>query len=198
MSTPPPPPPRGHFRLWPPSWTDWHIWPRSHHDGIDPMPNKMNLDYLTLFYCEFQKYEVMAMCVVGGQRYLFLYRFVYESEVLVTWFLVWVWEDWVPVYYVPFMFRGRPFLFSAVGFLLISKFFCVVLLVHKVSRSRFPFWRFLWVYLSFNFLYKLKFWLQNIPIDRRKPIIRLDMASFAHSEFRPHRFAQNKNGFAQK
>ena len=31
------------------------------------MPNKMNLDYLTLFYCEFQKYEVMAMCVVGGQ-----------------------------------------------------------------------------------------------------------------------------------
>ena len=37
-----------------------------------------------------------------------------------------------------------------------------------VSRSRFPFWRFLWVYLSLNFLYKLKFWLQNIPIDSRK------------------------------
>ena len=27
----------GHFRLWLPSWTDWHIWPRS-HAGIDPMP----------------------------------------------------------------------------------------------------------------------------------------------------------------
>ena len=55
--------------------------------------------------------------------YLFISRFVYKGEVLVTWFLVWVWEDWVPVYCVPFMFRGRPFLFSAVGFLLILKFF---------------------------------------------------------------------------
>jgi len=34
----------GHFRLWPPSWTDWHTWPRS-HAGIDPMPRKMNLDH---------------------------------------------------------------------------------------------------------------------------------------------------------
>ena len=34
---------------------------------IDPMANKMNLDYLTLLYCTFQKYEVMTMCVVGGQ-----------------------------------------------------------------------------------------------------------------------------------
>ena len=101
---------------------------------------------------------------------LFIYRFVYESEVLVTWYLVWVWEDWVPVYCVPFMFHGRPFLFSAVGFSLILKFFRVVLLVHKVSRSRFPCWRFHWVYLSLNFLYKLKFWLQNTPVDRRTPI----------------------------
>ena len=31
------------------------------------------------------------------------------------------------------------FFFSGVGFLLILKFFRVVLLVHKVSRSRFPF-----------------------------------------------------------
>ena len=41
----------GHLRLWPPSWTDWHIWPRSH---------------LKLLYCEFQKDEVMTMSVVGG------------------------------------------------------------------------------------------------------------------------------------
>ena len=33
----------GRFSVWPPSWTDWHTWPRS-HAGIDPMPDKMNLD----------------------------------------------------------------------------------------------------------------------------------------------------------
>ena len=31
------------------------------------MPDKMDLDYLKLLYCEFQKYEVMTMSVVGGQ-----------------------------------------------------------------------------------------------------------------------------------
>ena len=36
-------------------------WLRS-HAGIDPMPDKMNLDY-----CEFQNYEFMTMSVVGGQ-----------------------------------------------------------------------------------------------------------------------------------
>ena len=56
----------GHFRLWPPSWTDWHTWLRS-HAGIDPMPNTMNLNHLKLLYCEFHKYEVMTMSVVGGQ-----------------------------------------------------------------------------------------------------------------------------------
>ena len=34
--------------------------------GFDPMPDKMNLDYLKLLYCEFQKYEVMNFSVVGG------------------------------------------------------------------------------------------------------------------------------------
>ena len=65
--------------------------------------------------------------VSASDIYLFIPRFVYQSEVLVTWFLVWMREDWVPVSCVPFMFRGRPFLFSAVGFLLILKFFCVLL-----------------------------------------------------------------------
>ena len=36
-------------------------WPWS-HAAIDPMPDKMNLDY-----CEFQNYEFMTMSVVGGQ-----------------------------------------------------------------------------------------------------------------------------------
>ena len=27
----------------------------------------MNLDYLKLLYCEFQKYKVMTMSVIGGQ-----------------------------------------------------------------------------------------------------------------------------------
>ena len=30
------------------------------------MPDKMNLDYFNLLYCEFQKYEVMTMSVEGG------------------------------------------------------------------------------------------------------------------------------------
>ena len=30
------------------------------------MLDKMNLDHLRLLYCEFQKYEVMTMTVVGG------------------------------------------------------------------------------------------------------------------------------------
>ena len=55
----------GHFRLWPPSWTGRHTWPRS-HAGIDPMPDKMNLDYIKLLNCEFQKHEFMTMSVVGG------------------------------------------------------------------------------------------------------------------------------------
>ena len=29
--------------------------------------SKMNLDYLKLLYCEFQKYEVMTLSEVGGQ-----------------------------------------------------------------------------------------------------------------------------------
>ena len=29
------------------------------------MPDKMDLDYLKLLYCEFQKYKVMTMSVVG-------------------------------------------------------------------------------------------------------------------------------------
>ena len=33
----------GHFRLWPPSWSDWHTWPQS-LVGFDLMPDKMNLD----------------------------------------------------------------------------------------------------------------------------------------------------------
>ena len=53
---------------------------------------------------------------------------------------------------VLFMFRGRPLLFLV---------FTVVLLVDVFVES---------LFLSLNFLYKLKFWLQNIPIDRRKPI----------------------------
>ena len=56
----------GHFRLSPPSWTDRHTWPET-HAGIDPMPDKMGLDYLKLRYCEFQKYEVMTMSAEGGQ-----------------------------------------------------------------------------------------------------------------------------------
>ena len=31
------------------------------------MPDKMNLEYLKVLYCEFQKYEVMTMSVVSGQ-----------------------------------------------------------------------------------------------------------------------------------
>ena len=46
--------------------TDWHTWPRS-HAGIDTMLDKMNLDNLKLLYCEFHKYEVMTMSVVGAQ-----------------------------------------------------------------------------------------------------------------------------------
>ena len=112
--------------------------------------------------------------VRGSDIYFLLYLFIYLStdrsaRHVVSSLGVSTWEDWVPVYCVPFMFHGRPLLFSAVGFLLILKIFRAVLLVYKVRRSRFPFWRFPWVYLSLNFLYNLKFWLQNIPIDRRKP-----------------------------
>ena len=31
------------------------------------MSDKMDVDYLKLFYCEFQKYEVITMPVAGGQ-----------------------------------------------------------------------------------------------------------------------------------
>ena len=31
------------------------------------MPDKMNLDYLKLLYCKFQKYDVMTMSVVSGE-----------------------------------------------------------------------------------------------------------------------------------
>ena len=70
--------------------------------------------------------------------------------------------------------------FLSCWFLLILKIFHAVLLVYKVSRSRFPFWCFRWVCLSPDFLYKLIFWLQNIPIDRRKPVT---FASFLSALF---------------
>lgn len=35
----------GHFSPWPPSWTDWQIWPRA---SINLMPDNMNVDYLKL------------------------------------------------------------------------------------------------------------------------------------------------------
>ena len=31
------------------------------------MPDKMNLDYLKLPYCQFQKYEIMTMSVLSDQ-----------------------------------------------------------------------------------------------------------------------------------
>ena len=44
----------GHFRLWPPSWTDWHSSPRCLvGNRIDPMPDKMNIDYLKLLLVNF-------------------------------------------------------------------------------------------------------------------------------------------------
>ena len=38
--------------------TDQHIWPRS-HAGNDSMPDKMNLYYSKLLYCEFQNFKSM-------------------------------------------------------------------------------------------------------------------------------------------
>ena len=34
----------------------------------DPTPDKMNLNYLKLLCCEFQKYKVMTISVVGGHK----------------------------------------------------------------------------------------------------------------------------------
>ena len=102
----------------------------------------MSLD--TIFVWDFShKWSVPA---------IFIYLFVHWCARHVIYSLgVSTWDDWVSVYCAPFMFRGRPCLFSAVGFLLILKIFRAVLLVYKVSRSRFPFWLFRWVYLSPNF-----------------------------------------------
>lgn len=35
------------FQLWPPSFTYWHSWPRS-HAGIDPMPDKIQATLLRM------------------------------------------------------------------------------------------------------------------------------------------------------
>ena len=32
------------------------------------MSDKMNLDHLKLFHCEFQKFQGMTMSVIGGQK----------------------------------------------------------------------------------------------------------------------------------
>ena len=104
---------------------------------------------------------------------LFIYLFVYKSEVLVTWFLVWMCrreKPWSQYTVSRLSVSWAAISFFSVGVLLILKFLRVVLSVHMVSWSRFPFWRFRWVHLSLNFLYKLTFWLQNIAVDRRKPI----------------------------
>jgi len=62
----------GHFRLWPPLWTDWLtdtlglafmlVSIRCQTTWIQNQRLK-----LKLLYCEFRKYEVMTMSVVGGQ-----------------------------------------------------------------------------------------------------------------------------------
>ena len=40
---------------------------RRHLGLTDKMPDKMNLVYHKLLYCEFHEYEVMTMSVIGGQ-----------------------------------------------------------------------------------------------------------------------------------
>ena len=45
---------------------DWLTWPWC-DTCMDPMPDKINSDYLKLLYCKFQKYEVMTMSVVDVQ-----------------------------------------------------------------------------------------------------------------------------------
>ena len=35
--------------------------------GIDSMPDKMNLHFLKVLYCEFQMYKAVTTSVVGGQ-----------------------------------------------------------------------------------------------------------------------------------
>ena len=113
-----------------------------------------------------------AICFIYLFIYLCICLFVHWcARHVVSSLGVSMWEDWVPVYFVPFMFRGGPLLFSAVVILLSLNWrFWIVLLVHMVSRTCFPFCHFRWVYLSLNLLYKLKFWPQNIPIDRWKTI----------------------------
>lgn len=96
---------------------------------------------------------------------IFIYLFVCLQEWCarrVVSSLVSTWEDWALV--------GGHFFFQLLDFYWFWIFFCVVLLAHNVSRSRFPFWRFCWVFLSLNLLYKFKFWLWNISIGRRKSI----------------------------
>ena len=79
------------------------------------------------------------------QRYIYIYIFIYlfvdENELLVTWFLVGCFDVrrlgsniLCPVYV-----SWAAISFFSCCFLLILKIFRVVLLVHKVSRSRFPF-----------------------------------------------------------
>ena len=46
---------------------DWLTHLARSHAGIDPMPEKTNLHCLKLLYCEFKKYEVMTMSIVGSQ-----------------------------------------------------------------------------------------------------------------------------------
>ena len=96
--------------------------------------------------------------------YLFIYLFVYENELLVTWFLVWVFrlEKTGFQYTVSRLCYGRQFLFSADVFLLTLKIFRAVLLVYRVSRSRFPFGLFL---LLLFLLLLLLIWKQSLKKD---------------------------------
>ena len=114
----------------------------------------------TIHFCVGFLPHIVSACDI----YLFIYLFVYENEVLVTWFLVWVFRREK---------TGFQYTVSRLCFVddhFFFQIFRVVLLGYKASRGRIPFWRFRWVYLRLNFLYKLKFWLQNVPIGRRKPI----------------------------
>ena len=72
----------------------------------------------------------------------FIYLFVYQNEVLVTWFLVWVFRlEKTGLQYTlsRLCFVSGHFFFQLLVFLLILKIFRAVLLVYKVSRSHFPF-----------------------------------------------------------
>ena len=155
----------GHFRLLPPSWTMWHTQPRS-HAGIDPMPDKMNLDLIV----NFKSTRLLPCLKLVVRQKNTTIPVVKQQNTSNTLFNSWLLL--VVVIWSLSIYRDKPNLGvqSSLGYLLNLKFLCTAVLQpnvgslskHDVNGSENVIWKYNFAFLQSFFNYSKSLCLINV------------------------------------